>query len=276
MNQEPGKKKLNLHPDCEAMRHYCDLLHERLLRLILEKDALINNVIPAIEAEYQLCIGYLMYKKFYLQTEINRSKRTMEIIQTDRNHGEPVQPDAVSRMLALEFREWEERLREHLHLIEKAKARDSSTSTLRESRRMCELYRKLVKRLHPDVNPDTYSRNKGLWMQVQLAYRREDTASLEVLWLIARDLVEGGAREMESMEQLRLREGRLKKSIDEIRTIIESIRSSHPYTLKDKLTDRSWVEGQKKVLQQEISELSVSKSRFGIMADQMMEKYRQK
>ena len=273
MNQKPGEKNVIPHPDCEALKHYCELLRERLLRLILEKDELINTVIPNIEAEYQLRVGYLLYEKFCLQTEINKSKRTIEIIQTAINHGDPVSRETVGKMLGMEFRQWEERLKEHLYLIEKAKARERSKLTLQESQRICELYRKLVKRLHPDVNPEMYSRNKGLWIQVQQAYSRADTGGLEVLWLVAQDLGEGEAGELEPMELLRLKERDLKKKIDETQSFIESVKSSHPYTLKDKLTDRSWVLDQKKILQQEISELSISKSKFGIMADQMLGKH---
>ena len=77
MDQEAVKMDIITHPDFDALKKYCELLRERLLRLILEKDELVNTIIPNIEAEYQLLIGYLTYEKFCLQTEINKSKRTI-------------------------------------------------------------------------------------------------------------------------------------------------------------------------------------------------------
>ncbi len=273
MNQETAKTTIISHPGYEALKHYCELLRERLLRLILEKDELLNTIIPNIEAEYQLSIGYLMYEKFCLQTEINKSKRIIEIIQTAVNRGDTLSVDSMETMLAMEFREWEERLKEQLLSIETARAIEKSRLSLKESRKITDLYRKLVKKLHPDVNPELYASNKALWDQAQEAYIRSDRESLEALWLIAQDIAETSSAVLTSMEQLQQKETALRKSIGETKKLIEAITSLHPYNLKDQLADRSWVEGEQNSLKKEISDLSVEKSRFRIMADQMTRRY---
>ena len=61
------------------------LLKEELSKLILERDNLINVIIPNIEAEQQLKIGELEYVKFQLTVEINRMKRAIELIQAKLN-----------------------------------------------------------------------------------------------------------------------------------------------------------------------------------------------
>ena len=267
------KKTVINHPEYEALKHYCELLRERLLRLVLEKDELVNTIVPNIEAEYQLRIGFLMYEKFCLQTEINRSKRSIEIIQTAVNRGDSVSQDSVETVLALEFREWEDRLKEHLRSIETARAIEKSRLSLKESRKITDLYRKLVKKLHPDINPELYALNKALWDQAQEAYIKNDTEGLESLWLIAQGIVGNSGDTMTSLEQLQQREDALRKSIEDTKVLIDTITSRHPYILKDKLADRSWVEAEQNSLKQEISDLSVEKSRFRIMADQMMRTY---
>lgn len=273
MVQEAGKMDIITHPDFDALKKYCERLREKLLRLILEKDELVNTIIPNIETEYQLLIGYLAYEKFCLQTEINKSKRIIDIIQTAINHGDPVAMAVVEKRLEMEFREWEERLKEHLKKIETARVMESSRLSLKESRKICELYRKLVKKLHPDVNPELYARNKNLWGQVQDAYGRGDTGSLKALWMIAQDLGQGEAGTPSTMELLRQKENDFNRGIQTLKSIIIAITSGHPYILKDKLTNRSWVEQQQKSLGKEISDLSVQSSRFEILAEQMLRKY---
>lgn len=266
---------LTIHPEFAAIKNSCGQLQERLLELVIEKDELVTTIIPNIEAEYQLRIGALMFQKFCLQTEINKSKRAMEIIQTALNHGDPISASSVQDRLEIEFREWEERLKEHLEKIENARELEKSRLSAEESRQIVELYRRLVKKLHPDVNSDLYSQYRILWGQVQEAYGNGDYESLAALWMIVRDLEEQESEITLSstLETLRQKENQLKKSIRKVRSIITDIISAHPYILKDKLMDRDWVDSQREILEEEISGLSVQNSRFRIMADQMVKEH---
>ena len=256
------------HPDYLALKEYCDLLQESLLELILEKDELLTTIIPNIEAEYQLRIGSLAFERFCLQTEINKAKRIMEIIQTAINHNDKVSGLDIEKRLKIEFTEWENRLKEHLQMIKDARQREKSRLSVEESRMICEIYRNLVKILHPDINPELYSRNLGLWSQIQEAYKNADVSSLEALWLIVQDMGQP-PEEMPVMERLMEKESSLKKSIREVREIIAEITSGHPYILKDNLMDTAWVEEQRRKLKEEISELAVQNSKFKILAEQM-------
>jgi len=261
------------HPDYLALDERCDLLREELLELILEKDELVTTIIPNIEAEFQLKIGCLAFERFCLQTEINKSKRIIEIIQTAINHKDIVSASEIENRLKLEFSEWEERLKENLRMIEKARMIEKSRLSVEESQRICELYRNLVKKLHPDINPELYSRNTSLWVQIQEAYNNSDTSSLEALWLVVQGEGETPGEDVSQIEQLKEKEGCLKIRIREVKKDIAELASSHPYTLKDKLADLSWVEEQQRNMKEEIAELSVQKSKFRILADQMTKEH---
>ena len=261
--------KVTLHPDFEALKNYCSILEERLLRLIVDKEELVSTVIPNLEAEYQIRIGSLMFHKFCLQTEINKAKRTIEIIQSSLNRGESADRQSIEKTLEVEFSDWEERLKEHLAMIEKAREIEKSRLSVEESEKITRLYRQLVRKLHPDINEETYLQNKSLWDQVQSLYQRSDLKGLESVWKIAQGLEELDSEAPSTMELMREREGRLKESIKEVRESIAEICSVHPYTLRDRLLDSKWVLVQRRILNKEIADLSVQKSRFKIMAEQM-------
>lgn len=261
--------KVTVHPDFKALKNYCLILEERLLRLIVEREELVNTVIPNLEAEYQIRIGSLMFQKFCLQTEINKSKRIIEIIQSSLNRGEKASRQSIEKVLEVEFSDWEERLKEHLEMIEKAREIEKSRLSVEESEKITSLYRKLVRKLHPDMNNATYLKNKSLWDQVQNLYERSDLKGLESLWKVAQGLEELDMDPPSTMELMREREHRLKESIKEVRESIAELCSGHPFTLRENLLDSEWVSSQRLILNKEISDLSVQKSKFKIMADQM-------
>ena len=114
MNPMPTTADARLSDDLSRMK-------TELAALIAERDELQSVVIPNIEAEYQLKIGYLEYETFEAQVSVNRLKRGIELAQAAINHGEPVNIAEIEETLHKEFSEWEEKLRKHLHKIEAAK-----------------------------------------------------------------------------------------------------------------------------------------------------------
>lgn len=100
---------------------------------------------------------------------------------------------------------------------------------------MRHLYRKIVKRLHPDMNPDATQEEKELFIRASEAYQNGD---LETLREIASRLDAEGPEEVfenteEGLEKLRKIVENLKRSVFILKEEIQTIKEAFPYNQKD-------------------------------------------
>jgi len=258
------------HPDFMTLQNDCKILQNELAALIAQFDQLKSTIIPNIEAEYQLTIGHLEYERFCLQIESNRLKRKIEIIQAAVNHGDLVSEDSIDKMLDHEFEEWGNKLNEHLKKIKNAKTRAKSKLSLEESKEIAELYRKIVKKIHPDINHELFNQYKDLWFRVAEAYNHGQLESLKAAWLIIQDLAEEN-QEVLNLDALSQRKEELKSNIISFLAEINEIKAAHPYDLMENLSDESWIKEQQSTLYKSIAELSSHKIRLKVYLEQMLE-----
>ena len=257
------------HPDFMKLKNDCEILQNELAVLIADLDELISTILPNMEAEYQLSIGHLEYERFCLQIDINRLKRKTEIIQAAINHGDAIQEDSIDKVLDQEFKEWENKLNEHLKKINTAKMRANSKLSLEESREIADLYRKIVKKIHPDINHELFNEYKNLWFRAVEAYNHGMLESLKAVWLIIQDFGDE-QKEFSSLENLLKKKEELKNNITTFLAKIAEIKSMHPYNLEEKLSDESWIEEQQSALYKSIAELATHKIRLKIYLEQIL------
>ena len=113
------------------------------------------------------------------------------------------------------------------------------------------IYRRLAKKLHPDVNVMTHkdSRLRDLWEKIAEAYQSTNLEELENLEVMAKKLLEElGEKGFE------LQTKNLKKRIERIRDQINMILTTEPYTYIDILQDEEKTAEKKKALEKERDE----------------------
>jgi len=242
------------------------LLKTELVNLIAERDQLVNVVIPNIEAEYQLKIGFLEYELFEVQLSVNRLKRGIALAQAAVNRGEVVSVVKIEETLQEEFLEWERKLRAHMEKIEEAKNRVESLLPAEDSREIARIYKKIVKMLHPDVSPEAYEKNRDLWERASEAYRAGDLEGLRVLLILIEDAGEVPPDDSEYREK---RKKSLKASIKKLLSEISALKSRRPYTLEDKLTDGAWVGKEQERLRSEIREQALYRKHLEEIFDKL-------
>ena len=139
------------------------------------------------------------------------------------------------------------------------------------------LYRKIVKRLHPDVHPNPTEREKDLLNKAQEAMRTGDLETMRRIWeeLFGADAPEESFRDTpEDLEKMRELLAKLAERIAVLAAEIDHIRSVYPYTMKSLLEDDKAVEEKRSRLQKEIDETRERDRQLGDYIDELRRKMR--
>ena len=139
------------------------------------------------------------------------------------------------------------------------------------------LYRKIVKRLHPDVHPNLTEHEKELWNRAVKAQQEGDLAQLEKIWDelsgmdapedVFEDTMEGRSKLRELLEKLRARLRLLELEIDHIK-------AEFPYTLKAFLEDPFAVEEVRRGIQSKIDNVREMNRQLEAFINELKEKLR--
>lgn len=106
------------------------------------------------------------------------------------------------------------------------------------------LYRKIVKVLHPDVNPDITKEENDMLIEATTAYKEGDLETLrKIAAMIDAGTIGAGEAADEQVDIERLREivEELKRTITALQMDIYRIKTSFPYNMKDFLADEKAV-----------------------------------
>ena len=113
------------------------------------------------------------------------------------------------------------------------------------------LYRKLVFKLHPDINPDQKKDEENLWHRVQLAYNAGDLEEMRSLEII-QNTQDGKIELPSSNEVLKKRKDKLTKHIQKIINNMNELEQKYPFNVIDKLTDNEWINTKIEKIQDQI------------------------
>lgn len=241
-------------------------MRTELSMLLLERDELQFVICKNIETEYMLKLGSIEYKAYEAQCAALRLKRKIELIQAKKNRQEKVIISAIEETLDSEFAEYQKQLNEQIDRMNDALKRSKAEVLSDEdNKELKKLYRKIVKALHPDINPDVSEAQVQLFDNAVSAYKSGD---LETLRIIGEMVGNNPLPEQhkDAMAQLVEERERLQGLLKSIRESIDNIKSEYPYTMKDILEDTERTKQKKQelenILEQYNELISIYKSRI--------------
>ena len=213
-----------------------------------------------------LKLGSIEYKAYEAQCAALRLKRKIELIQAKKNRQEKVIISAIEETLDNEFAEYQKQLNEQIDKMNDALKRSKAEVLSDEdNKELKKLYRKIVKALHPDINPDVSEAQVQLFDNAVSAYKSGDLGTLRIIGEMVGNnpLPE---QHKDAMTQLVEERERLQGLLKSIRESIDNIKSEYPYTMKDILEDTEKTEQKKQelenILEQYNELISIYKSRI--------------
>lgn len=219
-------------PAIKELNEEINELKKNLEDFFVERDHLLFVICENIETEYMLNFGSLEYSLYKAYCDFLRLRRKKDMIQAKKNRKETIEIDAIEDVLDDEFIEYKKKLDDKISQINKALERSKMESLSKDDEEeIKKLYRDIVKRLHPDLNPEITDAEKELFTNATEAYEKGDIDGLRIIF----EIVTIGGKEdklSSSIEELQKEKKRLQSLVAKIKLEIHSIKANPPYSLR--------------------------------------------
>lgn len=218
--------------------------YARYEELINRRDELKKEAFQ-YHAEYVKVFGDLILELFRKKIECIRKKKTIEYCQAALNHGNSVDQTQLQAYLEKEMADFQAQLQDMVKEHEAALM--STTVTEKDMLEIKRIYHRLVKKIHPDINPAVTNSDElmDLWHRVTMAYScnsLKDLQELEVLVMQALESVDLDDLDIPDIEE----------KISDLEKEIMEIMETDPYQYKFLLDDSKAVEAKKEDLKTEL------------------------
>ncbi len=238
-------KEIIIFPDFREMKEEVERLRTELSMLVLERDELKFVICKNIEMEYMLKLGSLEYKAYEAQCASLRLKRKIELIQARLNRQEAVNLPKIDERLDKEFIRYQQELNKQIDKMNEALSyKDGEFLSEYDNKALKKLYRRIVKVLHPDINPEVTKSQMQLMENAIMAYKNGDLQTLRIIdeMVSEHQLPE---QHKDAFSLLIEERDRLNSMIEDVKKSINTIKSEYPYNLKNILMGEEKVEQRK-------------------------------
>lgn len=250
--------------EVRELRERIDAVEREALDALCEMDDIRLQVNPRLLADYAILIGCHENELFAAGVDLRRARRQLALARRYANRGAPVDEGAIARQLDEELAQWREELQGRLReLSERIAQREAMTPLSPEaSAELKRTYRELMRRLHPDANPNQTDETRRLFALAQQAFANGDLEGLRAV-KAATSLVDAAAPHPPAdpahatarvEDELAAHLALVEATRDGLLERLDALRAAFPYPLRERLYDEGWVNAQVRDLQRRIDE----------------------
>ncbi len=250
-------EQLIIHQSTAKLLHKMEELKRESARLFNKRDEMLTYEYPRLYSLYLTEIGQLKYDEFALQTEVKVLSLRLALIQAYINRNQAPDFEAIETQVRIEKENYQKLLNEQMEDIKAAKEYMAAPlMTPEESRELKATYVLLVKKLHPDLNPDQTEREKELFLKTVAAYKTQDLNTLRQILL----MLDTDSPEALPADTLQDQIEKLEKTLAGIKERIAELETQFPFDHRDKIYNKEWVAEQQKLLRESIQALKEKKA----------------
>lgn len=191
--------------------------------------------------------GELITELFRKKISCIEKKKMISYCQAAVNYGKLINIEEMNRYIEIEMSDYQQQLNDMMENNKTCK--DLDTISQNEYLKIKRLYRKIAKKIHPDLNPVTENSPalSELWINVMNAYHRNDLESLEQLEVQINSVLRETGIPTDETDIPDIED-----KIQSLENEIETILSTDPYQYKFILDDEGLVKEKKEELSKEI------------------------
>ena len=237
-----------------------DILKKEFTELFAQKNDMHTQEEQVLTALYLTAIGQKQHQKYCLSVEIKLMTQRISLYQAYFNRNEYPDIVVIEQKMQKQFAEFQQKIADEAKRIALAKdfLKEGFLSE-GDVKKLKDVYRQIVKRLHPDINPDVTDAEKDLFVKAQAAYDLCDLITLNAI-LLSLDTSEHKT-EVEPLD-LKAQVDTLEKHVSKLQQLIATLEKQFPFTFREKLADEGWVDAERAQLDAEIEELTAEKNKY--------------
>ena len=237
--------------------------YEEYEMLLLQRDQYRKEAMQIL-ITYTKRFGDRINCVFEKQIRCIKLKKTIELCQNALNHGESIDIDHIRSSIDAEMKAYYKQLEDMLAETQAAKeSRKVPAAAILEIR---QIYRKLAKLIHPDINPESRKipALQDLWNRIVIAYQNNDVKELRELEV----LTVNALNQMDKNIEIDIPD--LEEKIKALRDEISVITTTTPYVYKDILEDPDKSRQKEEELKQQLEEYEKYEEELQAVLDEMV------
>lgn len=238
-----------------------NFLKQELLSLVEQWQDLRDDVHPRLMYAYETLFGSLEYElKKRKQLSVENSRK-LEMLNLQISKGEVIDLNKLkyfhnqirSNQKTSKLKSNSSKIDSFFNSYDKTKETTLiPISVVDEKYEMVQIYRDLVKRIHPDLNGDNYNFRR-YWHSIQSSYKNANIQRLRLYHQTLCPIEYTNFKEKNVIyNSLKNQESELKNSIKKEKQKIQEILEKEPFNLEKKFYNEKWINNRRKHLKAKI------------------------